>query len=117
MVPAFAEQVEIEIGEDASVTVGVVDVDGVVVAERQMKTVVERRGVVVPSGNDKVEETGRLTPGHRQQLAGRDNVEVDRTSGGVEYPHDGATSSFVGMGTQYGERIAIQSVRQRDKRL
>ena len=110
-VPALAEQVEIEIAEDTSVPIRIVDLDHVIAGKREPKAVIEGArigGHARLRGLDhRLEETGRPAPGHRHQLARRDQPELDRARGGMERPHDDAAAASSGWGpsTANGSRF------------
>ena len=115
-VPALAEQVEIEIGEDASVPVRIVDLDHVIAGKREAKAVVEGAGSAAHArlrGLDHhLEETGRPAPAIGTSSPVADQPELDRAGGGMERPHDDAAAASSAMRTEHGERIAVHPVRQ-----
>ena len=76
-VGAFAEQVEIEVGQDPSVAKGIIDLDRVI-RERDAEAIVEFERFEGFEGFDHGFEDARPRAlRHRKQIAGRHDAQID----------------------------------------
>jgi hypothetical protein len=86
VVRAFADQVQIEIGEDAAVPIRIVDLEDVARMKGDAQAVVGTRVVPSDAGHEK---SGGVDLLHRHHRGARDEPEIDRLRGGMKDPHDG----------------------------
>jgi hypothetical protein len=99
---AFSPEMQIEIGEDGTVAVGIVDVPNVAVDVGNSKPVVGR----LRGGNFRLEESANL-PGHLAQLAGHHETDLDTFRRRLHRPNQDGATVRRWVRTEHRERIAM----------
>ena len=104
MVRPFAEQMQIEIGEDAAIAIRIVDLDTVIAGIGDLQPVVGQR--VCRQGG--FETPGGALARHRDDRTGasRHHAEADRARGRLDRAHQKA-AVLGGMRAEHGERITV----------
>ncbi len=114
MMRAFAEQMQIEIGQHTAVPIGIIDLDDVIAgiadAEPIVGTAWRAEAALRRRRKRRLEDARRMPPRHRQQLAGRDAAQRHRARGGLERAHHPVVR------TEHRERIAIGARNERGNR-
>ena len=114
---AFAEQVQIEIGQHAAVAIRIVDLDGRVTRVRDPQSIVRDTRPILPLPPRKpdFENAGGISPVHRDNGLARHEVQVDAARRRLKCTDDDG-AGVVAVRTQNGEWIAVCAAHERRHR-